>query len=419
MNSRDELAARLDACQKCNVCTAQCPVAKVNPHFIGPKGLGPDMERFRLGQSIVGETTLDDCSNCKTCEVTCPSGVKITEMIIGARKAARIAGRNNVAGVKLRLRGYVLGRAEYLGKLGVIWPNMANQVLRNNLVRVALAKTLSISKDGPLPAYGKQLEVHVRKNTLHQGSADREVVYFPGCYTRYNEADTGRILIKVLEHVGYKTIVPNFHCCGLPLEANGQFAKAHRNGLYNMELMRPYLEAGLPIITSCTSCGLTLKEDYPKLQAPAAQLLGAQSYDLFEFLWQLHEKGQLPLDFQEVRASYGYHPPCHLKAQGIGTPSLRILSLIPGVKMRNLDAGCCGLSGSYGFKAEKYGKAMKIGNALFEAVNLGVERNDFQGMTTECGVCKVQIQHGTGIPTEHPVRILAKAYGIIPREMTK
>src|SRR5665648_640953 len=78
VNSRDELAARLDACQKCNVCTAQCPVAKVNPHFLGPKGLGPDMERFRMGQIILGETTLDDCSNCKTCELTCPSGVKIT-----------------------------------------------------------------------------------------------------------------------------------------------------------------------------------------------------------------------------------------------------------------------------------------------------------------------------------------------------
>jgi len=334
-------------------------------------------------------------------------------MILGARRAASKAPHKNTLGFKLRLRGYVLGRAEYLGKLGVIWPSIANQVLKIKLVRLALDKALSISKSGPLPAHGKPLEVQVDKGRRIGASASKQVVYFPGCYTRYNEADTGRILIKVLEHVGYKTIVPNFHCCGLPLEANSQFEKAHKNGLYNLELMRPYLEAGMPIITSCTSCGLTLKEAYPKLQTTSAQLIGAQSYDLFEFLWLLYEKGELPLDFQGVRASYGYHPPCHLKAQGIGTPALRILGLIPGVKIRNLDVGCCGLAGSYGFKAETYNKAMNIGSALFEAINVGAGRGDFQGMTTECGVCKVQIQHGTGIPTEHPVSILAKAYRLI------
>lgn len=413
MDSRDELAAQLDACQKCNVCTAQCPVAKVNPHFMGPKGLGPDMERFRRGQISLGETALEDCSNCKTCEVTCPSGVKITEMILGARRAASKAPHKNRLGYKLRLRGYVLGRAEYLGKLGVIWPTMTNQVLKIKLVRLALDKALLISKSGPLPPYGKPLAVQGNKGGTIGANASKQVVYFPGCYTQYNEADTGQLVIKVLEHAGYKTIVPDFHCCGLPLEANGQFEKAHKNGLYNLELMRPYLEAGMPIITSCTSCGLTLKQDYPKLLTTSAQLIGTQSYDLFEFLWQLYEKGELPLEFQEVKASYGYHPPCHLKAQGIGTPALRILGLIPGLKIRNLDAGCCGLSGSYGFKAEKYDKAMKIGSSLFEAINVGAERGHIQGMTTECGVCKVQIQHGTGIATEHPVRILAKAYHLI------
>ena len=411
MDSRDELAAQLDACQKCNLCTAQCPVAKVNPHFMGPKGLGPDMERFRRGQISLGETSLDDCSNCKTCEVTCPSGVKITDMILGARRAASNAPHR--LGLKLRLRGYVLGRAEYLGKLGVIWPTMTNQILKIKLVRLVLDKALLISKYGLLPAYGKPLAVQGSKVGTIGASASKQVVYFPGCYTRYNEADTGRLVIKVLEHAGYKTIVPDFHCCGLPLEANGQFEKAHNNGLYNLKLMRPYLEAGIPIITSCTSCGLMLKQDYPKLQTTSAQLIGAQSYDLFEFLCQLQEKGELPHDFQEVKASYGYHPPCHLKAQAIGTPALRILRLIPGIKIRNLDAGCCGLSGSYGFKVEKYDKAMKIGSSLFEAINVGGGSGDIHGMTTECGVCKVQIQHGTGIPTEHPVRILGKAYRLI------
>jgi len=408
MNFAQDRVKNLDACIKCSACTAQCPVAAVYPLFPGPKSVGPDAERFRLEGLEMEARYLNYCSNCKTCEVTCPSGVKITEMILRARERAQQTGQKDGRSIQHQVRDLVLGRAEYLGRLGTIWPSMTNAVLGLSPLRRLLELILGIGRQAPLPAYKPRFKVTARNQT----KASKPLVYFPGCFVTYNDALTGQAVVKVLEHNGYDVTVPAFHCCGVPLQANGHFLEERGNIRKNLALMYPYLQANVPVITACTSCGLALKEEYPKVEAPGADSIGHQTYDLFEFLWGLHERGELREEFREVAVSLGYHAPCHLKAQGIGTPSVRLLRLIPGVRVHELDAGCCGLSGSFGFKKERYDLAMKIGNLLFSRVKDGVAEGNFETMTTECGGCQVQIQHGSGIKTEHPVWILMKAYGI-------
>jgi Fe-S oxidoreductase len=276
-----------------------------------------------------------------------------------------------------------------------------------------MEQTLGIGRQSPLPAYKRKFKATVRQQVSKQ-KVRKQVVYFPGCFVTYNDAMTGEAVVKVLEHNGYDVIIPSFHCCGVPLQANGHFREGRENIRKNLALMNPYLQADVPIITSCTSCGLALKEEYPKweFKAAGAERIGRQCSDLFEFLWELHERGELREEFLAVSVSLGYHAPCHLKAQGIGTPSIRLLRLIPGVSVTDLDAGCCGLSGSYGFKQEKYELAMQIGGSLFSRVQRGVTEGEFEAMTTECGGCQVQIEHGSGVKTKHPVWVLLQAYGL-------
>lgn len=399
----------LDACIKCSACTAQCPVAAVYPLFPGPKCVGPDAERFRLEGEAMDSGCLNYCSNCKTCEVTCPSGVKITEMILRAREKTQQDGGKDGKSARHQVRDLVLGRAEYLGKLGTVWPSLTNAVLAIPLMRGLLERSLGIGRLAPLPAYKRKFSGSASKQRYKKA-----IVYFPGCFVTYNDASTGQAVLKVLEHNGYEVIVPPFHCCGVPLQANGHFRAARENIQKNLALMNPYLQADMPIVTSCTSCSLALKEEYPQVgvSVAGAERIGRQTFDLFEFLWELHEQGELREEFQTVEVSLGYHAPCHLRAQGIGTPSIRLLRLIPGVSVDDLDAGCCGLSGSFGFKQEKYELAMQIGSPLFRRVQQGADEGAFEVMATECGGCQVQIQHGSGVKAEHPVWTLLQAYGL-------
>lgn len=453
--SRQEDAHLLDACIKCSVCTAECPVAIAFPEFPGPKALGPDRERFRLERFLGDEEVLEYCSNCKTCELTCPSGVRITEIIKAARKRSTGAakayadwdqmgylGKRHILGkhpakehprkasgvftAKYRLRNRLLGRAEYLSRAASLFAPLSNVVLGLKPARRLLQTALGLSAEAPFPHYGRRF----RRRSSHRFQDDtnsslktdsgaypltyletrKQVVYFPGCLVTYNESHVGEAVVKVLEHNGYEVIVPEFHCCGVPLEANGYYAEAEENAQYNLALAHPYLEKGLRVVASCSSCGLALKENYPTLKVPAAERIGLQTDDLFEFLWTLYEKGELRTDFRPLPLSLAYHAPCHLKAQGIGIPAVRLLRLIPGVHIEELDAGCCGMSGSYGFKEEKHDISLKIGEPLFSRVHAGLTAGEFQKVVSECGSCRMQIEHGSKASTLHPVEIFSAAY---------
>lgn len=150
-----------------------------------------------------------------------------------------------------------------------------------------------------------------------------------------------------------------------------------------------------------------LKQEYQELfHSEQATNNAKKMYDAVEYLELLHDEGKLNTNFAPVNEKFIYHAPCHLRAQGFGMPTLEILSLVPGLKIENADAGCCGISGSYGFKADKHDISMKVGAKLFDRVKQSGANN----AVTECGTCRLQIKHGSGVEALHPLTILSRAY---------
>src|SRR5205807_8426217 len=121
----------------------------------------------------------------------------------------------------------------------------------------------------------------------------------------------------------------------------------------------------------------------------------------------LYEAGELDVDFQPVPMRLLYHAPCHLKSHGIGYPATRLLRLIPGVHLEEVDEGCCGISGTFGVKVEKYDLSMKIGSRLFEAVKAA----GADSVLADCETYRLQGEHGTGGESDRPRSIVAGAYG--------
>jgi len=100
-----------------------------------------------------------------------------------------------------------------------------------------------------------------------------------------------------------------------------------------------------------------------------------------------------------------YFAPCHLRALGIGFPALEILRLIPGLKIENIEADCCGMGGTFGFKKEKYEISQEIGKDLVEAI----DRLKPEIILSDCEGCRLQIRHLTGLVVLHPIQILRDA----------
>lgn len=390
-----------DCCTACTSCIAHCPVSAATGKFRGPKMLGPALERMRTFRHDE-DTTLEYCSNCKNCDISCPSGVPISTLNMLARAEYY---KNH----KQALRDDILSHGEKAAKLCSLIPGMpalANIGLTIGR-KLGLLRAIGISGNAPLPAYAGQTFVEMfreRKRTSHHD----KVVFFPGCFINYNAPQVGMDFVAVMEFNNIEVLIDEeFVCCGSPLVVNGYLEEARSNANKNMQLISKWVAKGYKVITCCTSCGLMLKQEYQELFGLVeANSNATYLYDAMEYLDILTDEGRLNTNFGVVDKQYLYHAPCHLRAHGIGLPALEVLALVPGLSVENADAGCCGISGSYGFKADKYKISMEIGKNLFSKIKAA----NVETVVCDCGTCRLQIAHGAGVNTVHPISVLRQAY---------
>jgi glycerol-3-phosphate dehydrogenase subunit C len=236
-----------------------------------------------------------------------------------------------------------------------------------------------------------------------------QVVYFHGCATNYYEPWIGKAAIEVLERNGFDVIIAQQGCCGLPLLSNGAFNEAEQYHARNVSNLLPYVKRGIPIVGTSTSCTLTLKDEAPELlglHGEDVRQVAENTYDIFEFLRILYERGELDTNFKPIERTLPYHPPCQLRAHSIGRPALDILELIPGLHIHESTSSCCGIAGTYGVKREKYQIGMDVGKDLFDFVR--ESKSDLALCDSE--TCRWQITHGTGVKSQHPIEIVRAAY---------
>jgi glycerol-3-phosphate dehydrogenase subunit C len=403
----------LDLCLKCNICTTACPVMAVTDLFPGPKYVGPQAERFRAQGQPTPDHSVDYCSGCRTCNMVCPAGVKITELNARARA---VMVRQGKFPILKRLRNNVLGRAALLGALAQPVAPLGNAVMGYKPIRWLAEKTFGIAREAPFPSFSREkFSTWFRKHTpvpspLASGKTRRKVVYFHGCSTQYYEPRVGKAAVSVLEANGFEVLVPRQNCCGLPLLSNGEFPAARKYHRSNVRSLIAYARQGIPIVGTSTSCTLTLKEEAPELldmHDEDTRLVAENTYDFNEFLLKLYDEGALNLDFHPIPLELPYHIPCQYRAHRLGKPGLEVLGLIPGLHVVDGGHTCCGIAGTYGYKVEKYQIAEAVGEPLFEWIK------NFGAPLAVCDseTCRWQITHGTGLPAVHPIELVAAAYG--------
>jgi glycerol-3-phosphate dehydrogenase subunit C len=232
------------------------------------------------------------------------------------------------------------------------------------------------------------------------------VVFFHGCYLNYNRPDVGRKIRDLLTYLGCRVVMPRQTCCGLPALGNGDVDIARKFAQVNARELVSWINKGYKILYACTSCGLTLTHDYPEtLRIPEGRKIAENTYNVHEFIASGVEDGTLTVEFGPVDRHVAYHIPCHLRALGIGYPAARLFEKIPDLKFHILDEDCCGLSGSYGFKKKNEGTAAALGEIAANAIR-AVEPD---ALVSDCGACKMQLGHFTGLPALDPSEIIIES----------
>jgi glycerol-3-phosphate dehydrogenase subunit C len=386
-----------DVCIRCAACTAVCPVSRVTPLFPSPKQAGPGAERFRRPGDPSVNDWIDLCIGCHLCDLVCSAGVNISELnLIAKAKYLDEKGRP--------FRDWLLTHISLFGELGSFFSPLVNRLLKNIFVRWIADILLKIDRRRDLPGY--QFPTFRQWFRKHSSKGGKQIAYFYGCFTNTNEVDVGKATVQVLEANGFEVVLPPQKCCGIPLLGNGNFKGARKLGLWNVPSLLKTIRSGSEIVFSSSSCGHMIKHEYSRLlNIPGSEEVATHLFDLFQFLRKLEDSGTLHFQLKPLPLKVAYFAPCHLRSLGMGFPALEILRLIPELHIENVEADCCGLGGTFGFKKEKYEISQEIGKDLKEAV----DRLNVEIVLSDCEGCRMQIRHLTGLKVLHPVQILRDA----------
>ncbi len=397
-------------------------------------------------QELAGERmreAMDLCIECKGCTAECPSRVNMTRL-----KAEWLAHVYAEHGVPLRAR--LFGHIRLINQIGSALAPLANRALNLPGAGWLNERLLGISRRRRLPQFAREpfhawfwrhrtqfedrrwrIEDSAPPSSIFYPPSSWTVVLFPDTFTDYNEPAIAQAAVRVLEAAGYEVILPRRRvCCGRPLISKGLLREAQALAREQMEWLAPYAAAGLPIVGLEPSCILTFRDEYPDLiDDPRTAALAQHTFLFDEFLAKEIREGRVTLPFSStdhrppttdhssmstgsrpssvVGRQFLLHGHCHQKAL-VGTAhALELLRLIPGATVREVDSGCCGMAGSFGYEAEHYDVSIKIGErALLPAVRALPPEAEVVAMGTSC---RHQIADGAGRRARHLAEVLADA----------
>jgi FAD/FMN-containing dehydrogenase/Fe-S oxidoreductase len=364
---------------------------------------------------------LDLCLECKGCRSECPSNVDMAKL-----KYEFLAQYYDAHGTPRRSRFFADVAAT--SRFGSRFAPLSNWIANAAPVRWLNERALGISSRRPVPPFVRQtFESWFNARPDGNGAVTRArgpVVLFHDTFMNHNYPDVGRDAVAVLEAAGYDVILAPKVCCGRPMLSNGLAGRARENAQINVERLAGFAQRGVPIVGCEPSCLLMLREDYLDLlpRSANAAKVAQHSFLIEEFLLRAaaEERPDVPaggappdagaaplgLPLRPVPRRLLVHGHCHQKASVGMTPTLELLRWVPGYEPQPVDAGCCGMAGSFGYKAEHYEISMAIGErVLFPAVR----QADEAGIVVSGISCRQQVLHGTGRPSRHPVQWLADA----------
>jgi FAD/FMN-containing dehydrogenase/Fe-S oxidoreductase len=348
---------------------------------------------------------LDLCLECKACQSECPLGVDMA-----ALKSEALAAYHDQHGVPLRAR--VFGSIRVLNRAGSAAYPLSNLAGRARLARSLADRWLGVTAQRPLPRFDREsLPRWFRRHPAQEAGVAGDLVFLADSFTTFTEPSVGRAAITLLRLAGWRVRLEDAGCCGRASLSKGLIDQARRMASAMVRRLGDEAGRGVPIVAAEPSCLFTLRDEYLALlpSDSRAAALAAATRLPEELLLEAIREGRLTLAAGSPVSGKRilFHGHCHQKALAGTAATVALLRSIPGAEVVEVDAGCCGMAGSFGFEKEHYDLSMRIGELrLFPAVRA----QPAEAIIAATGVsCRQQIAHGTGRRAWHPLEIVQQA----------
>jgi FAD/FMN-containing dehydrogenase/Fe-S oxidoreductase len=346
---------------------------------------------------------LDLCLECRACKSECPVGVDVarfkSEFLSGYWERHR-----------LTMSAHAFGHAHAASALGSRFAPLSNAIANSNPMRWVMEHTLGVDRRRTLPKWTRHtLRKRVDSAQAgHHQDTDPAALFFVDTFTEYESPEIGVAAIEVLQASGLPTALAPNVCCGRPLISQGLLSEARRQAEANVHALFDAADAGRAIVFVEPSCLSAVREDAPDLLRGElqrrARIVARQSLLFEEYLERECAAGTATLKLTTGPANIHLHPHCHQRSMGLAAPAKALLSRVPGAVVTDLDAGCCGMAGSFGYTRDHYDVSRAIGERkLLPAARALDARSVLVAAGTSC---RHQVHDLAGAAAVHPAVLL-------------
>jgi Fe-S oxidoreductase len=294
-----------------------------------------------------------------------------------------------------------------LGRLGCVMPRFTNLLLNSNSLRYLISHLFGFTTERPLPQFAQERFDHwFAKRNSHAGRFRGQVMLWDDTFVRYYEPKVGTAAVKVLEAAGFEVVLPKLRkCCGRPAFSQGNLDAAAQLGRHNLALLSR--EPGdMPIIFLEPACYSMFKQDYRELKLPGAERVAARCILFEQFIDNLLEQEPKALTFNEQSTRMMIHVHCHTKSLTNPDYMYQLATRMPQREVTMLEAGCCGMAGTFGMMETKYELSVKVAEPIIQ-----VFRNQPFGtiFVASGNSCRQQIKHLALVRVQHMAEVIADA----------
>ena len=349
------------------------------------------LDETGLGDDAV-YSALDLCLECRACKTECPANVDMARF-----KSEFLADYHDRHGTPARARA--LGNVHQTARWGSRFASVANRIAASAVTRRINETLLGIDSRRTLPAW--------RSDTLERTAQPRTgsgtpVTLFNDTFTNHYDPEIGLAAIEILERAGCSINLVRPACCGRPLISQGLLREARRQAELIVDGLYPIAERGEPILFLEPSCLSAIRDDVPGLLRAESQVR-ARKVASQSRLFEEYAAG-LDLRLKPASGSILVHGHCHQKSMGLLGATMSLLSRIPGASPVDLDAGCCGMAGSFGYVREHYDVSVAIANRkLIPAARSMASGDVLVAPGTSCRHQVADLAHLTAL---HPAQLI-------------
>lgn len=341
---------------------------------------------------------LELCLQCKACKRECPSAVDMSKM-----KTEWLDGywQRNGAPVRVKAMANLPRYARML--CGPMGPTVSR--LGESKLGQVMFRHLGLDPSRPAPTFARKAFARKGGSATAIKDPENTVALFVDTFSNFQHPEVPTAAAQVLEAAGYHVIPVGDVCCGRTYLSKGFVTQAQRHALQSVQRLFPFADAGVPIVGLEPSCILTFGDEFPSLLPGDPRTLKvAEAAIEFEAFVRANRERFEGLSWSEEPSDVLVHGHCHQKACG-SFEGIESCYDVTGSTVSTIDAGCCGMAGSFGYEHGDVSRAIGE-DRLAPAVRAASSETVIAAAGTSC---RTQIEDLTGRRALHPAQVLANA----------